>query len=164
MWSNVPPRGRNRAAGCSLTRLVTSSRVTSSSPGPSIPRASTNLERRRRAPSLTWVTALDEVRNGDTPAFPWQSTSVPTREGASSVVTSRSNDAHEWRPRATKPPMIMPFFRTSKGRREQHGVTWRNDTWKNYLVFYLVHSASLQVGRILHGARDLASIFMEEES
>ena len=36
--------------------------------------------------------------------------------------------------------------------------------FQKYLIFYLPHPGSIEVVRVLHGARDLASLFAEEEA
>jgi toxin ParE1/3/4 len=54
--------------------------------------------------------------------------------------------------------------RQSFGRTELAGLrVWQIRTFENYLIFYRPVEGGIEIVRVLHGARDLAAIFEDEE-
>jgi toxin ParE1/3/4 len=56
-----------------------------------------------------------------------------------------------------------PLIGRRRHFRAQGLRSWRIKGFENYLVFYCPTSQELQVVRVLHGARDLRSIFQGEK-
>jgi toxin ParE1/3/4 len=54
--------------------------------------------------------------------------------------------------------------RQSFGRTELAGLrVWQVRGFENYLIFYRPVEGGIEIVRVLHGARDIAAIFEEEE-